>query len=575
MTTDILWFSELGLKDLDRVGGKNASLGEMVQNLTSAGVQVPDGFATTADAYRSFLADSGLDQKIADRLVGLDTDDVTALAAAGQEIRTLMRETPFLPDFEAQIRNSYQQLVDKHGGSEDLSWAVRSSATAEDLPDASFAGQQETFLNVRGIENILLAIKDVFASLYNDRAIAYRVHHKFEHAEVALSAGVQRMVRSDVGASGVMFTMDTESGFQDAVFVTSSYGLGEAVVQGAVNPDEFYVYKPALEAGRPAILKRGLGEKALQMTYTSNREIGHTIDFVPVEASLRNRFSLSDDDVEQLARHAVAIENHYGRPMDIEWGKDGIDGGLYILQARPETVQSRRASGSLSRFRLNGTGRVLVEGRAIGQRIGAGSVRILTVDRPDGRVQDRRRPRRGHDRPGLGTDHEARLRHRDQPRRTHLPRGHHRPRTGDSRRRRHRRRHRRPLRRPRGDRLLRRRRDRRHLRRAPGLQRRGNRDHPAARGPGQGHDERRHPGAGVHVRAAAQPRSGPGPAGIHHQPPDRHPPQGTAEPGRASRRTWPRKSGSGSPRTTARATTTSSAWPKAWPPSPRPSRRSR
>jgi pyruvate,water dikinase len=351
----------------------------MVQNLTSAGVQVPDGFATTADAYRTFLADSGLDQKIADRLVGLDTDDVTALAAAGQEIRTLMRETPFLPDFEAQIRDAYQQLVDKHGGSEDLSWAVRSSATAEDLPDASFAGQQETFLNVRGIENILLAIKDVFASLYNDRAIAYRVHHKFEHADVALSAGIQRMVRSDIGASGVMFTMDTESGFQDAVFVTSSYGLGEAVVQGAVNPDEFYIYKPALQAGRQAILKRGLGEKALQMTYTSNREGGHTIDFVPVEASLRSRFSLTDDDVEQLARHAVAIENHYGRPMDIEWGKDGVDGGLYILQARPETVQSRRASGSLSRFRLNGTGRVLVEGRAIGQRIGAGSVRILTA----------------------------------------------------------------------------------------------------------------------------------------------------------------------------------------------------
>ena len=304
---------------------------------------------------------------------------MTALASAGQEIRTLVRETPFLPDFEAQIRDAYQQLVDKHGGSADLSWAVRSSATAEDLPDASFAGQQETFLNVRGIENILIAIKDVFASLYNDRAIAYRVHHKFEHAEVALSAGIQRMVRSDVGASGVMFTMDTESGFQDAVFVTSSYGLGEAVVQGAVNPDEFYVYKPALQAGRPAILKRGLGEKALQMTYTSSREIGRTIDFVPVEASLRNRFSLSDDDVEQLARHAVAIEEHYGRPMDIEWGKDGIDGGLYILQARPETVQSRRASGSLSRFRLNGTGRVLVEGRAIGQRIGAGKVRILTA----------------------------------------------------------------------------------------------------------------------------------------------------------------------------------------------------
>ncbi|MDQ0821483.1 pyruvate,water dikinase [Arthrobacter sp. V4I6] len=379
MTKDVLWFSELGLKDLDRVGGKNASLGEMVQNLTSAGVLVPDGFATTADAYRSFLADSGLDQKIVDRLVGLDTDDVTALAAAGQEIRELMRRTPFLPDFEAQIRDFYQQLVDRHDGSEDLSWAVRSSATAEDLPDASFAGQQETFLNVRGIENILLAIKDVFASLYNDRAIAYRVHHKFEHAEVALSAGIQRMVRSDVGASGVMFTMDTESGFRDAVFVTSSYGLGEAVVQGAVNPDEFYVYKPALEAGRPAILKRGLGEKALQMTYTTNTEVGRTIDLIPVNTSMRNRFSISDDDVEQLARHALAIENHYGRPMDIEWGKDGVDGNLYILQARPETVQSRRASGSLSRFRLNGTSQVLAEGRAIGQRIGAGKVRILNA----------------------------------------------------------------------------------------------------------------------------------------------------------------------------------------------------
>lgn len=379
MTTDILWFAEIELKDLDQVGGKNASLGEMVQKLTSAGVQVPDGFATTADAYRRFLADSGLDQRIVDRLTGLDTDDVTALAAAGQEVRRLIRETPFLPDFEEQVRDFFRQLVEKHTGAEELSWAVRSSATAEDLPDASFAGQQETFLNVRGIENILIAIKDVFASLYNDRAIAYRVHHNFEHAEVALSAGIQRMVRSDVGASGVMFTMDTESGFQDAVFVTSSYGLGEAVVQGAVNPDEFYVYKPALQAGRPAILKRGLGEKALQMTYTASREIGRTIDFVPVEQSLRDRFSLSDDDVEQLARHAVAIEKHYGRPMDIEWGKDGLDGGLYILQARPETVQSRRAPGTQTRFRLTESGPVLAEGRAIGQRIGAGSVRILTA----------------------------------------------------------------------------------------------------------------------------------------------------------------------------------------------------
>ncbi|TFC93086.1 MULTISPECIES: phosphoenolpyruvate synthase [Cryobacterium] len=378
MTTDILWFSEIGLADLDRVGGKNASLGEMVHNLASAGVKVPDGFATTADSYRRFLSDSGLDQRIIERLRGLDIDDVTELAAAGQEIRGLMRDTPFLPEFEAQIREAYSALMAKHGGSDDLSWAVRSSATAEDLPDASFAGQQETFLNVRGIENILPAIKDVFASLYNDRAIAYRVHHNFEHAEVALSAGVQRMVRSDIGSSGVMFTMDTESGFRDAVFITSSYGLGEAVVQGAVNPDEFYVYKPALEAGRPAILKRTLGEKALQMTFTQNREIGRTIDFVPVEPGLRNLFSITDADVDELARHALLIEAHYGRPMDIEWGKDGVDGGIYILQARPETVQSRATGVLQSRFKMKETGKVLVEGRAIGQRIGAGSVRILS-----------------------------------------------------------------------------------------------------------------------------------------------------------------------------------------------------
>ena len=378
MTTDILWFSEIGLTDLDRVGGKNASLGEMVQNLTSAGVKVPDGFATTADSYRRFLSDSGLDQRIIERLRGLDIDDVTELAAAGKEIRGLMRGTPFLPEFESQIRAAYAALVEKHGGSDDISWAVRSSATAEDLPDASFAGQQETFLNVRGIENILPAIKDVFASLYNDRAIAYRVHHNFEHAEVALSAGIQRMVRSDIGSSGVMFTMDTESGFRDAVFITSSYGLGEAVVQGAVNPDEFYVYKPALQAGRPAILKRTLGEKALQMTFTQNREIGRTIDFVPVDVDLRNLFSITDGDVEELARHALLIEAHYGRPMDIEWGKDGVDGGIYILQARPETVQSRATAVSQSRFKMNETGKVLVEGRAIGQRIGAGSVRILS-----------------------------------------------------------------------------------------------------------------------------------------------------------------------------------------------------
>ncbi|MCT9868298.1 phosphoenolpyruvate synthase [Paenarthrobacter aurescens] len=374
--TNVLWFSELGLSDLDQVGGKNASLGEMVRNLASAGVKVPGGFATTADAYRRFLAESGLDARIEGILEGLDSSDVTALAKVGQEIRTLIRETPFPAGFEEDIRTAYERLTREHGG--DVSWAVRSSATAEDLPDASFAGQQETFLNIRGIGNILLAIKDVFASLYNDRAIAYRVHHGFTHSEVALSAGIQRMVRSDVGASGVMFTMDTETGFTDAVFITSSYGLGEAVVQGAVNPDEFYVYKPALAAGRPAVLKRGLGDKAVQMVYADSVEVGRTVDFVPVAQDLRSRFSLTDAEVQELARHAVAIEAHYGRPMDIEWGKDGVDGELYILQARPETVESRRAAGTTSRYTLTERSTVLVEGRAIGQRIGAGQVRVLS-----------------------------------------------------------------------------------------------------------------------------------------------------------------------------------------------------
>ncbi|MFJ5699999.1 phosphoenolpyruvate synthase [Arthrobacter sp. NPDC093139] len=374
--TDVLWFSDLDLSDLDQVGGKNASLGEMVRSLASAGVKVPDGFATTADAYRRFLSESGLDARIENILEGLDSGDVAALARIGQQIRDLIRAAPFPAGFEEEIHSAYQRLTEGHGG--DVSWAVRSSATAEDLPDASFAGQQETFLNIRGIENILLAIKDVFASLYNDRAIAYRVHQGYTHSEVALSAGVQRMVRSDVGASGVMFTVDTETGFKDAVFITSSYGLGEAVVQGAVNPDEFYVHKPALAAGRPAVLKRGLGEKALQMVYTDSAEVGRTVDFVPVPEDLRKRFSLSDAEVEQLAQHAVAIEAHYGRPMDIEWGKDGVDGELYILQARPETVESRKVSGTVSRYTLSERSAVLVEGRAIGQRIGAGQVRVLS-----------------------------------------------------------------------------------------------------------------------------------------------------------------------------------------------------
>ncbi|HET9302420.1 MAG TPA: phosphoenolpyruvate synthase [Propionibacteriaceae bacterium] len=374
MSSNVMWFSNLGLADLEQVGGKNSSLGEMVSNLAGLGVRVPDGFATTADAYRSFIGDTGLAERISARLSDLDVDDVTELARAGQEIRAAVATQPFPPDLEADIRSAYTQLAHADGVA---SFAVRSSATAEDLPDASFAGQQETFLNVRGIDAILTAIREVFASLYNDRAIAYRVHHDFSHEAVALSAGIQQMVRSDLGASGVMFTMDTESGFTDAVFITSSYGLGEAVVQGAVNPDEFYVYKPALRAGRPAILKRGIGGKATKMVYAADSTVGKTTEFVDVDEADRRLLSLTDAEVTELARQAVVIEEHYGRPMDIEWGKDGIDGQLYILQARPETVQSRVAAGSVQRYRMIGRGPLLVEGRAIGQKIGAGPVRVL------------------------------------------------------------------------------------------------------------------------------------------------------------------------------------------------------
>jgi pyruvate, water dikinase len=374
MSSNVLWFSDLGLTDLEQVGGKNASLGEMVSNLANLGVRVPDGFATTADAYRRFIGDTGLAETISGRLAGLDTDDVQELARAGRQIRGAVVTQPFPPDLEADIRTAYDRLAGPGG---DASFAVRSSATAEDLPDASFAGQQETFLNVRGIDAILTAIREVFASLYNDRAIAYRVHHRFEHETVALSAGVQRMVRSDIGASGVMFTMDTESGFTDAVFITSSYGLGEAVVQGAVNPDEFYVYKPALRAGRPAILKRGIGGKATKMVYTTDRTVGKTTEFVEVPDAERRLLSLTDAEVTELARQALVIEDHYGRPMDIEWGKDGVDGQLYILQARPETVQSRTPAGSVQRYRITHRGPLLSEGRAIGQKIGAGPVRVL------------------------------------------------------------------------------------------------------------------------------------------------------------------------------------------------------
>jgi pyruvate,water dikinase len=377
--SNVRWFSDLGLDDLEQVGGKNASLGEMVSHLTDLGVRVPNGFATTSEAFHRFIGETGLKERIAGLLDGLDTDDVRRLAEVGREIRTAVVEQPFPEDLEADIRAAYDRLAAETEG--EPSFAVRSSATAEDLPDASFAGQQETFLNVRGIDAILHAVREVFASLYNDRAIAYRVHHGFAHADVGLSAGVQRMVRSDIGSSGVLFTMDTESGFTDAVFVTSAYGLGEGVVQGAVNPDEFYVYKPALRAGRPAILKRSVGGKATKMVYTDDATVGRTTEFVDVDPAETRLLSLTDEEVEELARHALVIEEHYGRPMDIEWGKDGVDGQLYILQARPETVQSR-ATGALERYRMPKGATtdvdVLVEGRAIGQKIGAGAVRVLT-----------------------------------------------------------------------------------------------------------------------------------------------------------------------------------------------------
>ncbi|SEP64412.1 phosphoenolpyruvate synthase [Solimonas aquatica] len=386
MTRNVLWYSELGMHDVEIVGGKNASLGEMIRNLAQSGVRVPNGFATTAEAYREFLAYEGLSARIDGMLKSLDIEDVTALARTGKAIREAVLKAPFPVALENEIRSHYEQLVAESGQA--ISVAVRSSATAEDLPDASFAGQQETFLNVDGIENVLHAIKEVFASLYNDRAIAYRVHHGFEHSVVALSAGVQRMVRSDKGSSGVMFTMDTESGFRDAVFVTASYGLGEAVVQGSVNPDEFYVYKPNLRAKRPAILKRGLGEKAKKLVYSADRTVGKTIEFQNVTQAERNRFCLSDAEVEALAAQALIIEDHYQRPMDIEWGKDGVDGQLYILQARPETVQSRASANVLRRYKLKGkAGKKLAEGRAIGQKIGAGAVRLLKSIEEMNRVQ--------------------------------------------------------------------------------------------------------------------------------------------------------------------------------------------
>ena len=369
-------FEHLRMTDVESVGGKNASLGEMISNLPT-GVKVPTGFATTAHAFREFLKFDGLTEKISAKLKALDVEDVRTLAQVGAEIRSLVEAQPFPPELESGIRESFAILS---AGNAEATFAVRSSATAEDLPDASFAGQQETFLNVHGIDDILHKIREVFASLYNDRAISYRVHKGFAHDVVALSAGIQRMVRSDLGAAGVMFTIDTESGFDQVVFITSSYGLGETVVQGAVNPDEFYVHKPMLKAGNRAIIRRSLGSKLLQMHFTTAEEkakSGKLVKTTDVPTELRNRYSLTDADVEQLARFALVIEEHYGRPMDIEWGKDGIDGELYILQARPETVKSQAGNQAEYRYKLKGSGTVLVEGRAIGQKIGTGPVRIV------------------------------------------------------------------------------------------------------------------------------------------------------------------------------------------------------
>ena len=369
-------FENLRMTDVDLVGGKNASLGEMISNLPQ-GVKVPTGFATTAHAFREFLKFGDLANKINARLLALDTEDVRTLAQVGAEIRTMVEQQPFPPELEQAIRAAFEVL---QGNLPQASFAVRSSATAEDLPDASFAGQQETFLNVVGIDDILHKIREVFASLYNDRAISYRVHKGFAHEHVALSAGIQRMVRSDLGAAGVMFTIDTESGFSDVVFITSSYGLGETVVQGAVNPDEFYVHKPMLRAGKRSVIRRNLGSKLLQMEFTTAEEKaqgGKLVKTTDVPTELRNRYSLTDADVEQLARYALVIEDHYGRAMDIEWGKDGLDGELYILQARPETVKSQAADKVEHRYKLVGKGPILVEGRAIGQKIGTGPVRIV------------------------------------------------------------------------------------------------------------------------------------------------------------------------------------------------------
>ena len=377
----VLWYEQLGMNDVEVVGGKNASLGEMISNLSNAGVQVPGGFATTADAFNEFLETSGINEKIYLLLDDLNVDDLTALANAGKTIRQWILDTPFQPQFEVAIAEAYQQLADSSAG---MSFAVRSSATAEDMPDASFAGQQETFLNVVGLDAVREAIKHVFASLFNDRAISYRVHQGYSHRGVALSAGIQRMVRSDIASSGVMFTLDTESGFDDVVFITSSWGLGEMVVQGAVNPDEFYVHKPTLNAGRPAVVRRNIGSKLIEMVYSDDTKHGKQVVIKDIETERSHQFSITDAEVTELAKQALVIEQHYGRPMDIEWAKDGNDGKLYIVQARPETVRSRESSNIMERYSLNATSTVIAEGRAIGGKIGSGRVKVLaSIDEMD------------------------------------------------------------------------------------------------------------------------------------------------------------------------------------------------
>ncbi|WP_318482128.1 phosphoenolpyruvate synthase [Photobacterium leiognathi] len=374
MQKHTLWFNTLSMNDVNQVGGKNASLGEMVSNLSNAGVSVPNGFATTSHAFHEFLEYEGLNNRIYDLLGTLDVNDVDALRETGSTIRNWILDAPFPRELEQSIRRDYLELID---GNQALSVAVRSSATAEDLPDASFAGQQETFLNVKGVDAVLEATKHVYASLFNDRAISYRVHQGFDHKGIALSAGIQRMVRSDKAASGVMFTLDTESGFDQVVFITSSWGLGEMVVQGAVNPDEFYVHKPMLEAGHAPIVRKNFGSKLIKMIYSDNQEIGKQVDIVDTSAEEQHQFSINDEEIKELAKQALIIEKHYQRPMDIEWAKDGIDGKLYIVQARPETVCSQESQNVIERYELNNKADVLLEGRAIGQRIGSGKVRLV------------------------------------------------------------------------------------------------------------------------------------------------------------------------------------------------------